>query len=64
VPIYEYECTQCGERFEVRQSMGEDGSRLTCPKCQAYNPKRVLSSFFGSSSGRSESSGASCFTPT
>jgi len=63
VPIYEYECTQCGERFEVRQSMGEDGSKLICPKCQAHSPKRVLSSFFGGSSG-SASSGASCITPT
>ena len=46
MPIYEYQCTQCGERFEVRQSMGEDGSKLHCPKCTALNPKRVPSSFF------------------
>jgi len=44
--IYEYQCTQCGERFEVRQSMGEDGSKLHCPKCTTTNPERVVSSFF------------------
>ena len=46
MPIYEYQCTQCGERFEVRQSMGEDGSKLHCPKCTAQNPERVISSFY------------------
>lgn len=60
MPIYEYECTQCGEKFEVRQSFGEDGSELTCPKCRASNPRRLISSFFGKSSGGGESSGASC----
>ena len=46
MPIYEYQCPQCSERFAVLQSMGEDGSKLHCPKCNAGNPKRVLSSFF------------------
>ena len=34
MPIYEYRCTQCEERFEVRQSFGEDGSKLNCPKLE------------------------------
>jgi len=57
MPIYEYECTQCGERFEVRQSIGEDGSRLNCPKCKAGNPKRLFSSFFNRSTTRNSESG-------
>ncbi len=56
MPIYEYQCTQCEERFEVRQSMGEDGSKLHCPKCTAPNPKRVISSFSSPGSSTSESS--------
>ena len=43
MPIYEYECTQCRERFEMRQSFGEDRSKVTCPKCGAPNPKRRFS---------------------
>ncbi len=64
MPIYEYQCTKCGEEFSVRQSMGEDGSKLNCPKCQAENPKRLISSFFGGGSGSSQMSGSSCVGST
>lgn len=66
MPIYEYRCIQCGERFEVLQSIGEDGSGLGCPKCHAGNPKRLFSSCFihgssdGKTSGISSSSCSSC----
>ena len=56
MPIYEYQCTQCEERFAVRQSIGEDGSKLHCPKCNVQNPKRVPSSFFSPGSSTSEPS--------
>ena len=58
MPIYEYQCTQCGEKFEARQSFGEDGSRLNCPKCQAPDPRKLLSSFsfsMGSGAGATSS---------
>ena len=45
MPIYEYQCIQCNEKFEVRQSIGEDGSKLSCPKCHSPNLKRLISSF-------------------
>lgn len=54
MPLYEYQCNQCGEKFEVRQAMGGDGSKLNCPKCQAGNPRKLFSTFF--SPGSSESS--------
>ena len=56
MPIYEYQCIGCGERFEVRQSVGEDGSKLNCPKCRAQNPKRLVSSFFSPTPSTSEPS--------
>ncbi|MGB9628041.1 MAG: FmdB family zinc ribbon protein [Thermodesulfobacteriota bacterium] len=58
MPIYEYECRKCGERFEVLQRINEDNSRIRCPRCNADAPQRVLSSF---SSGSVRSS-ASCST--
>jgi putative FmdB family regulatory protein len=62
MPIYEYQCIKCGEKFEVRQSIGEDGAKLNCPKCNAGNPKRLFSSFFSPSSSSSEPSDISCPT--
>jgi putative FmdB family regulatory protein len=64
MPIYEYQCIECGQKFEVRQSMGEDGSKLNCPKCHARNPKRLLSLFFSPASSTPESSDMSCPTCT
>jgi len=51
MPIYEYRCIQCGTKFEVRQSIGADGSQLSCPSCGANSPERLFSSFFSSGSG-------------
>ncbi len=54
MPIYEYECRRCKERFEVLQKINEDTRHLRCPKCQADMPQRVLSLF---SSGSVKSDG-------
>jgi len=45
MPIYEYQCTQCGEKFEEVQSISEDSSKLVCPKCGSQNPRRLFSTF-------------------
>ena len=51
MPIYEYECSKCGERFEIRRSMADSDSETRCPKCGTENPQRVFSAFtMGSSS--------------
>jgi putative FmdB family regulatory protein len=62
MPIYEYQCSNCGEKFEVRQAIGEDGSGLSCPKCHTKNPKRLFSSFFSPGSSAGEPSEISCPT--
>jgi putative FmdB family regulatory protein len=40
MPTYEYACTNCGHRFDVRQSFSEDPIN-DCPQCGA-NVRRVL----------------------
>ncbi|MBE9502493.1 MAG: zinc ribbon domain-containing protein [Dehalococcoidia bacterium] len=62
MPIYEYQCNECGERFEVRQSMGADGSDLNCPKCSGRELRRLFSSFFSANSSATELSDSSCPT--
>ena len=40
--IYRYECTTCGNEFEVRQSMTEAPLR-ECPQCMKETLIKVLS---------------------
>ncbi len=64
MPLYEYQCTQCDERFEVRQSIGEDGTNLCCPKCKAGEPTKLFSTFSSPGTGSSFSLSDSCGTPS
>ena len=48
MPIYEYECLECGEKFEefCRSIENDDAKdKITCPNCGAENPQRVYSTF-------------------
>ena len=45
MPIYEYECRECKETFEVLQKAGEGNDELCCPKCNSDKPERLLSGF-------------------
>ncbi len=57
MPMYEYECRKCKERFEVLQKVHEDNSSVCCPKCNADMPERLLSAFC-SGSPKSSASGS------
>ena len=35
MPIYEYECTNCGHRFERHQRVSDDPV-MSCPQCTGY----------------------------
>jgi len=41
VPVYEFECEECGERFEELAS--SDTRSLTCPACGSERTRRLLS---------------------
>jgi putative FmdB family regulatory protein len=42
MPTYEYECTRCGERLEVKQSMKDDPLK-DCPACHTASLRKLLS---------------------
>lgn len=42
MPIYEYQCDGCSDRFEIKQSMKDD-PLTTCPKCGKH-VQRLISS--------------------
>jgi putative FmdB family regulatory protein len=49
MPIYEYRCTACHERFTQQQSIEEHGREASaprCPKCGSRAVTPVFSPFF------------------
>jgi putative FmdB family regulatory protein len=47
MPLYEYECQNCGHVFEVFTQRREVAAQPRCPACGKANAQRVLSSFSG-----------------
>jgi putative FmdB family regulatory protein len=45
MPIYQYNCEQCGHRFDLRRRIDESDSELKCAKCGCERPRRVISTF-------------------
>jgi len=50
MPLYEYECPECGRKLELRRSMTDSDRPTRCPECKKGVLKRVLSLFSSSSS--------------
>jgi putative FmdB family regulatory protein len=45
MPIYEYQCSDCGGHFEIMAPRSRREERPTCTECAGRNTKRVMSSF-------------------
>ncbi len=43
MPIYEYECTSCAHRFEMKRSFKQSDRDVVCPEC-GCKTQRVFSS--------------------
>lgn len=49
MPLYEYRCTACQERFTRTESIADHAntrSRVACPKCASAAVEPVFSPFF------------------
>ena len=72
MPLYEYECSGCGTRFDALRSMSEADDPIACPQCEGKESQRMISLFSavgeqgvvagGGSSCGSCSPSASCAT--
>lgn len=63
MPLYEYICQECDNRFEKRVSFSEAESDQECPACGSSRSRKQISLFASSSSGNSTgntSSSSSC----
>jgi putative FmdB family regulatory protein len=47
MPIFEYQCTECGKTFEHFTQRSNDVTNPSCPACGTQKTERVLSSFSG-----------------
>jgi putative FmdB family regulatory protein len=60
MPIYEYTCRDCEERFEELILRASDETEVTCPSCQSHEVERCLSATAASPTGGA--GGRSCNT--
>jgi putative FmdB family regulatory protein len=56
MPIYEYRCKQCGNKFDKLVKLSTKTSEIECPKCGAHKADKSVSLF--GTSGNTSSSGA------
>jgi putative FmdB family regulatory protein len=45
MPVYEYECTGCGHRFDLRRRVDDKDDEVRCPECNTGHPRRIFSLF-------------------
>jgi putative FmdB family regulatory protein len=45
MPLYEFTCNACGERFEIISPVGERDDRAVCPRCGGRDLTAVFGSF-------------------
>jgi putative FmdB family regulatory protein len=43
MPIYEYNCKKCGEKFEMFRGLFENDDKVACPVCAEKGPGRIMS---------------------
>jgi len=45
MPLYEYECQDCGQKFEKLTRIGSRDQKVICPLCRSSRTKRAMSLF-------------------
>ncbi len=41
MPIYEYGCKKCGNKFEKMRRLAQRDDPIACPTCNSKTPKRI-----------------------
>ncbi len=53
MPIYEYRCERCEERFEQLVPLRAEHPAVTCPRCGTQEIRKQMSTFATTESSRS-----------
>jgi len=51
MPLYEYECSDCGHRFILLRSFSQRSESAQCPECKSEATEPVISTVAATSSG-------------
>jgi len=61
MPVYEYCCDECGEKFELFVRSSSQKKTPTCPECGSERVRKAISLFgVGGTGGGARTSAASC----
>lgn len=52
MPLYEYNCLECGKNFDVLRSIKDADKKIDCVYCSGDRTQRKLSVFFAQSGGK------------
>ncbi len=55
MPIYEYRCRHCEERFEQLVPLRAEHPPVTCPRCGTQEIRKLFSTFATTESNRTSS---------
>jgi len=55
MPVYEYYCSHCHTKFDALRTMKQADDPIPCENCESERTARVLSVFFATSGGPSDS---------
>jgi len=67
MPVFEYKCSGCGNKFDVYHKSSGNMEEVVCPKCNSKESKKLFSTFaasVGSSSPSEGCSSGSCPLPS
>ena len=60
MPLYEYQCASCDNRFEVLQRVGQGSEGLACPDCGETEVEKEYSTFASCAAAGSSAGGGAC----
>jgi putative FmdB family regulatory protein len=52
MPLYEYQCLDCRQTFEVRRCFSDSDKPASCLNCDSSKTQRLLSKFYAQTSGQ------------
>ena len=64
MPIYEYRCLECGEKFEKLVRLSTPTSEIECPNCGEQKVEKLISAFCTRMSSAMAASTSACAPST